>query len=376
VLDRLKAKGLADRTVVAVLGDHGESLGEHGESTHGIFLYDAVLRVPFFLSVPGASAIAGAVEDGVVSQVDVVPTLLDLLGVKVGETEGPPMDGRSLVGAPPPADRAVYAESFTPYLDFGWAPLRALRRRDDKAILAPRPEYYDLRKDPGEVKDLGSATGPASAARDALLQTLRTTEDRFPAAPPSPPVDADVRERLAALGYAGGAGPGAPAGALRDPKDMIGVCQKLIQANALLSEGRVREALAVISSAAKESPNDRSVLYAQGKIYLRLGRIPDAERALRAFREIRPKADVSLLLAQILILGARYDEAAALLDEAESLEPRHGGIFIARGDIQARQGRPDEARRSFEKARAVDPYRAATVAAARLAALDAKSPKP
>jgi arylsulfatase A-like enzyme/Flp pilus assembly protein TadD len=378
VLDRLKAKGLADRTVVAVLGDHGESLGEHGESTHGIFLYDAVLRVPFILSVPGASGIAGAVEDGVVSEVDVVPTLLDLLGVKVGETEGPPMDGRSLVGAPPPADRAVYAESLTPFLDFGWAPLRALRRKDDKAILAPRPEYYDLRKDPGEVEDLGSATGPAAAARDALLQTLRTMEDRDrPAAAPSPAVDPDVRERLAALGYAGGAGPGAPAGGvLRDPKDMIGVSQKLIQANALLSEGRVREALAVISAAAKESPNDRSVLYAQGKIYLRLGRIAEAERALRAFREIRPKADVSLLLAQILILGARYDEAGALLDEAESLEPRHGGIFIARGDMQARQGRADEARRSFEKARAVDPYRAATVAAARLAALDAKSPKP
>jgi choline-sulfatase len=374
LLERLAAKGLEGRTVLAVLADHGESLGDHGESTHSIFLYDSVLRVPLFLAVPGASAVAGRVEDGVVSQVDLVPTLLDLLGVKVGETAGPAMDGRSLVGWSPPEDRAVYAESFTPFLDYGWAPLQALRRRGDKAILAPRPEYYDLRKDPGELADLGRATGAMAAARDSLLDALRAMADRSAALPPSPAVDADVRERLAALGYSGGAGPAGPAsGALRDPKDMIGVSQKLIQANALLSEGRVREALAVVLAAAKESPNDRSVLHAQGKIYLRLGRIADAEKALRAFRDIRPKADVSLLLAQILILDGRYPEAAALLDEAESLEPKHGGIFIARGDMQARQGLAAEARRSFEKAREVDPYRASSLAAARLAALDAKA---
>ncbi len=374
LLERLKTKGLESRTVVAVLGDHGESLGDHGESTHSIFLYDSVLRVPLLLAVPGASATAGRVEDGVVSEVDVVPTLLDLLGVKAGETPGPAMDGRSLVGWSPPEDRAVYAESFTPFLDYGWAPLRALRRRGDKAILAPRPEYYDLRKDPGERVDLGSATGPAATARDSLLDTLRAMADRSAVLPPSPEVDPEVRERLAALGYSGGAGPAGPAsGALRDPKDMIGVSQKLIQANALLSEGRVREALAVVLAAARESPNDRSVLHAQGKIYLRLGRVADAEKALRAFHDIRPKADVSLLLAQILILDGRYPEATALLDEAQSLEPRHGGIFIARGDMQARQGLAAEARRSFEKAREVDPYRASSLAAARLAALDAKA---
>jgi Flp pilus assembly protein TadD len=154
---------------------------------------------------------------------------------------------------------------------------------------------------------------------------------------------------------------------------MIGVSQKLIQSNALLSEGRAAEALRVIQAAARESPNDRSVLHAQGKILLRLGRLPEAERALRAFREIRPKADVSLLLAQILILDARYKEAAALLDEAEALDPKHGGVWIARGDMEARQGRPAEARRSYEKARQVDPYRAANLAAARLAALDKKN---
>jgi choline-sulfatase len=373
LLARLGAQGLEGRTVVAVLGDHGESLGEHGEATHGIFVYDSVLRVPFLLSVPGATSV-GSVEEGVVSQVDVVPTLLDLLGVKTAQTPGPEMDGRSLVGWTPPADRAVYSESLTPYLDFGWAPLYALRRRDDKAILAPRPEYYDLRADPAERKDLGTSEG-AARARAPLMRALSSLADRIAPAHPSDTLGPELRERLAALGYAGGAGPAGPPGtALRDPKDMIGVSQKLIQANALLSEGRAREALAVVLEAAKDSPNDRSVLHAQGKIYLRLGRIPEAERALRAFREIRPKADVSLLLAQILILDARYKEAAALLDEAEALDAKHGGVHIARGDMQARQGRPAEARRSYEKAREVDPYRAANLAASRLASLDKKNP--
>ncbi len=379
LLARLAAKGLESRTVVVALGDHGESLGDHGESTHSVFVYDSVIHVPFLLSVPGASGVAGSVEEGVVSQVDLVPTLLQLLGVK-GSPAGsePALDGRSLVGSAPPPDRSVFSESLAPFLDFGWAPLYALRRRDDKAILAPRPEYYDLRSDPAELKDLGSVDGPPRAAREPLLRALSALAER--AAPITSPAssgpDPDVRERLAALGYAAGAGPGGPAagGALRDPKDMIGVSQKLIQANALLTEGRAREALGLVLEAARDSPRDRSVLQAQGKIYLRLGRIPEAEKALQAFREIRPKADVSLLLAQILILDGRYEEASALLDEAEALDPRHGGVFIARGDMLARQGRPTEARQSFEKARQVDPYRAANLAAARLAALEKAVP--
>jgi arylsulfatase A-like enzyme len=376
LLNRLERKGLRDRTVVALMGDHGESLGEHGESTHSIFVYESVMRVPFLLCVPGAAGVAGSVEDGVVSLVDVFPTLLELLGVKGSLGAGDPaVDGRSLVGRAPPPDRAVYMESLTPFLDFGWAPLHALRRRDDKFILAPRPEYYDLRADPGELRDLARVEGESRRARERLERDLSAIVSRagLPDPGPTSGPDPEVRERLAALGYAGGAGPG-DGGPLRDPKDMIGVSQKLIQANALVAEGRVRQALVLAQAAEKVSARDRSVLHALGKIYLRLGRVREAERALREFRAIRPKADVSLLLAQILILDGRFEEAAALLDEAERLDPLHGGIFIARGDMLARQGRSAEARRSYEKARQADPYRAAGVAAKRLEALERAAP--
>jgi Flp pilus assembly protein TadD len=157
---------------------------------------------------------------------------------------------------------------------------------------------------------------------------------------------------------------------------MIGVSQKLIRANTFLAEGQPNLALAQALDAQRLSPGDRSVKHALGKAYLRLGRLREAERALREFRALRTTSDVSLLIAQILILDRRFAEASELLDEAEALDPHHGGVFIARGDLLARQGRRAAARRSYEIARARDPYRASALAAARLAALKGRVPDP
>jgi Flp pilus assembly protein TadD len=183
------------------------------------------------------------------------------------------------------------------------------------------------------------------------------------------PLDAETRERLQALGYLGGAGAGILRGPLADPKDMIDVASLVVDAGALLSAGRAAEALELARRASARSPHDRTVLHTLAKIDLRLGRLGDAEDALRAYRAIQPKADTSILLAQILILDGRLDEAGRLLDEAEGLDPLHGGVYIARGDLLAREGRTEEARASYERARKVDPYRAGGAAAARLARL-------
>jgi Flp pilus assembly protein TadD len=150
---------------------------------------------------------------------------------------------------------------------------------------------------------------------------------------------------------------------------MIEVAGWVVDANTRLAAGRLAEARALAERAAARSPHDRTVLHTLAKIDLRQGRLKDAEDALRAFRAIQPKADASILLAQILILDGRLDEAGRLLDEALGLDPLHGGVYIARGDLLAREGRKDEARASYERAREVDPYRAAGAAAARLARL-------
>jgi Flp pilus assembly protein TadD len=184
----------------------------------------------------------------------------------------------------------------------------------------------------------------------------------------APAVGSDTRERLQALGYLGGAGPAAH-GPLADPKEMIDVASLVLDANALLSGGRPAEALEFARRAAARSPHDRTVLNTLAKIHLRMGRLKEAEAELRELLAIQPRADASVLLAQILILDGREEEAARLLDEAERLDSRHGGVHIARGDLLARQGRKEEARASYERARKVDPYRAAGAAEARLTRL-------
>jgi arylsulfatase A-like enzyme/Flp pilus assembly protein TadD len=368
LLAGLDDAGLRDRTLVIVAGDHGESLGDHYERTHSVFLYRSTIRVPLVVSNPRLFPTPAVVDGTVVSLADLAPTVADLLGVE----DAPARDGLSLLATKADPKRAVYVESLVPWLDFGWAPLFGLRTLRGSYVLAPRPECYDLRSDPGERRNLAQpryAKGGPCAEEARALDRMLTRMPPYETAGAGPrTVDPEARERLQALGYLGGPGP-AERGPLADPKDMIDVASLVLDANALLSSGRPAEALEAARRAAARSPRDRTVLNTLAKIHLRLGRLRDAEDALRALRAIQPKADASVLLAQILILDGRHDEAARLLDEAEALDSRHGGVYIARGDLLARQGRKAEARASYERARKVDPYRAAGAAEARLASL-------
>ena len=368
LLEGLDAAEPRDKTVVIVVGDHGESLGEHYERTHSVFLYRSTVRVPLVFSNPRLFPKPAVVDGAVVSLADVAPTLLDLLGVE----DPPARDVVSLLATKADPRRGVYVESLVPWLDFGWAPLFGLRTLRESYVLAPRPECYDLRTDADERRNLiqpGDAKGGPCAIQARQLERMVTQMPPYEIAAAGPrTVDPEARERLQALGYLGGAGPG-ERGPLADPKDMIDVASLVQDANALLSGGKPAEALEIARRAAARSPRDRTVLNALAKVHLRLGRLKEAEDALRALRAIQPRADASVLLAQILILDGRLEEAARLLDEAERLDSRHGGVYIARGDLLARQGRKDQARASYERARQVDPYRAAGAAAARLSAL-------
>ena len=269
--------------------------------------------------------------------------------------------------------RAVYAESLVPFLDFGWAPLHALRRLGDKYVLAPRAEYYDLASDPHETRNLVPGRGAPPGEAQKLQRSLQALLEKSADAAAASRADPEARERLESLGYLGGAGPDAGSGA-KDPKDMVGISEALIQANGLLASNQPREAIALLEAQLPRSPRDRSLLQTLSKAYLRVQRLEDAERVLREFRAIKPKSDTSLLLAQILILDGRHEEAARLLDEAQALDPKHGGVFIARGDLLARQGRKDAAAAAYETARRVDPYRASGLAEMRLLELRRAAP--
>jgi arylsulfatase A-like enzyme len=222
----LEARRLLDRTAVIVTADHGESLHEHGEAGHGIFLYQSVLHVPLIIRAPGLMARR---VSAVTTIVDVMPTILDLTGA---DRPAARLDGTSLMdlarGATDP-DLDAFAESWYP-LQFGWIPLRSLRSGRFKLIAAPRPELYDLDRDPAEQHDLFRAR---PALGRALAQRLVEMERD---APPSAGVAGlsparDIADRLAALGYIAPAPSAASAGhgSLPDPKDHIGEYNRLVR---------------------------------------------------------------------------------------------------------------------------------------------------
>jgi choline-sulfatase len=212
-LDTLK---LRNRTIVVVAGDHGESLGDHGERDHGIFVYQSVLRVPLIVRAPD---VAPRRIRSVVRLIDVQPTVLELLDIR-----WPRGDGVSLLammqGRQPPVDLEAYAESLYPRR-FGWSPLRAIRDGRFKFIDAPRPELYDLETDPFEERNMYAERRPQAHLMRGRIDTLDDSNALRTSS--SSELPESVRQRLAALGYVGtgNIGPSRLPRALPDPKDCI-----------------------------------------------------------------------------------------------------------------------------------------------------------
>jgi choline-sulfatase len=220
----LDARRLTDRTVIVIVGDHGESLGEHGERAHGFFIYEAVTRVPLIIRTPDRE-LRGRRMPGVVRSVDVMPTLLDLLQVEAPRS----IAGISLLPrmrrAADALDLEAYSETMYPQYHFGWSALRAVRIGRFKFIAAPHPELYDLHDDPGEERNV-YALRPALAAALAMRLQAREQTGGGTAAR-SPELNREARERLHALGYVGGrlAPRDCASSVLEDPKDKIALYQ-------------------------------------------------------------------------------------------------------------------------------------------------------
>jgi arylsulfatase A-like enzyme len=218
LLEALDRRKLLDRTIVVVVADHGESLGDHGERDHGIFVYESVMRVP--LIIRGPTVLPGRIAD-VVRLVDVMPTVLDLLNLA-----RPPTDGVSLVatmrGAPRQLDLEAYSESLYPQR-FGWSSLRSLRSGRYTLIDAPRPELYDLEQDPFEERNIYNERRDLAALLKQRLAALERSERARSEVGDENVPSAELQQRLASLGYVGSREtPASPhADDLPDPKDCV-----------------------------------------------------------------------------------------------------------------------------------------------------------
>ena len=345
-------------TIVVVAGDHGEAFGEHGEYAHSIFLYDTTLRVPLLVSGPGARA-AGRVGDPV-TLADIAPTVMRLLGAAIDGTDGVDLSAALGGGAVP--RRELYAESFAPLLEFGWAPLRAVRSGQWKFVAAPKPELFDVDNDPAEATNLASS-------QPTQVRDLERRVDRYSGAeiPGAASVSADAAERLRALGYSAGSssqsGLRGPQAALSvskgartrpDPKDRRELAARIAQVTSGELTGSAL--MSALEAIVREDPRN-------GQAHLRLAharlQAGDCGRAEPEFQAAAaaglPSADIFLGLATCL--GRRNDLAGAerALNEARRLEPDNPAVIANLGLLHAAKGDLPAAIEALNAALAVDP---------------------
>jgi tetratricopeptide (TPR) repeat protein len=350
LLEALDRLDLRDRTLIVLVSDHGEALAEHDERKHGILIYDATIRVALILSSPALFDRPYRVDDRVVGLVDVVPTTLDLLGLPPA-AQG---DGQSLLTAELDPDRAVYIESYYPREKLGCSELHGLRRHTDKYILAPRPEYYDLRRDPKELRNLYEANPPRLASLKQelaeLLQRHNQTGQAFAGATPMTP---EEEARLRSLGYIGTSDVG-DTRSRPDPKDRIRVINQLMDVDGLVRRGKHAEAIALARKAATQCDGYDYPIHKMADIYEQTNRLPDACRVLRDFAERHPSAGILTHLAKYYYRLEQYDLMEESLRAAETLDPLRGSIPALRGARFFKEGRYAEAVAQFERAIAID----------------------
>jgi len=399
ILSELDHRGLAKRTVVAVAADHGEGLGEHGELTHGLLLYEPTLHVPLLVRAPGR--LKARVVETPVSLADLAPTLAGLLGKALPAPAQGSLDGRDLSAAllsgGEPAAAEVYAESRYPAI-FGWSPLAALRRRDLKYIAAPQAELYDLRQDPREAANL-MARQPAAGSARGFAARLAEIEAGAVAAPRPPAPDAETRARLASLGYVAGpagtaaapkAAPGAPPRPSPDPKAMVALFQRFEQANVKLQEGQgaaaVRELAALVDAdpanpvfrgklaeawrergdmvkavplyrqAAADSPADPEAWYNLAAALQEAGQLAAARQAIaQALRLDSSRPEAHNTLGIVAMGEGKLDEARHEFEAAGELDPRNATALNNLGNVLRALGRPDEAERAYQRSAALAP---------------------
>ncbi|MBN2346610.1 MAG: tetratricopeptide repeat protein [Candidatus Aminicenantes bacterium] len=354
VIEALRQRGLLERTLVVVAGDHGEAFGEHVEQGHGIFCYEESLRVPLFFHAPGLLGKPRRVEARV-GLVDVMPTVLDLLDVEVPAA----VQGRSflslLKGESEKEERPLYFESMYGPEEMNWAPLTGLLRETYKYVSLPDPELYDLSADRGEKanlflrKNLVARDMDKRLARFVAGHSQRGHETRRA-------LSEGDKEQLQALGYISAfSSQGATA---LDPKKGVLIDARLKKVSQRIAEKKIEEAEAELRQLLSENPGLKMphVYNLQYKLYMSKG---DARTALDFLRQaIDEFPDVETFrqtLALALFDMKMYDRAEKRCNEMLDKNPRNTRARILLGEIREKQGRPAEAQEHYALALAIEP---------------------
>jgi choline-sulfatase len=360
----LERKGLFDKALIVLLADHGESLGEHGEQTHGFFIYQSTIHVPLIIHWPRRSPAYPSRVSAPASLIDVAPTILQSLHLSVP----PQFQGKSLLALmdrnAPGSPREVYSESLYAHNHYGCSPLRGLQVGQYQYIDAPKREFYDLARDPRELDNL---YGHDRALALAYQQRLLSLKSRFVAVHQATPkgLSPAVVERLSSLGYLAVTGShpaNADAGA--DPKDMIVPYQETHRAIALAYSGQMAEAAALLAQVLARYPELTDTRNILGMYQMKLGR---NAAAAESFRDVL-KEDPASILAH-LNLGRAYARIGRFNDAVREFKavlaigsdsPAYQQVTIPAqemlGTIWIELKNYPKAKAAFESLLAADPY--------------------
>jgi arylsulfatase A-like enzyme/Flp pilus assembly protein TadD len=398
LLDALRKHGLYDETMIAIMADHGESLGAHGENTHGIFLYDETLHVPLLIKLP-LNRSAGKRIETRVGLVDVAPTILQASSIPVPKD----VQGESLLGMLKPAplaggrvpatpeDRPAYAESDYSHRAFGWSSLRAVRTGKYLYIQAPECELYDQVTDPAGARNLAAGTKAVADTLSFKLNEFRqkTSQTLVELAKP----DVEQMQKLQALGYVASDSTVPPDNKMpggADPKTKIEVSNLLHDAMFDVEDARYEEAVPLLERVLKEQPDMPAANMQYGMAEARLKNYDKALGPLQKATKLSPDngmghyelglalyetgnwkaaapefeasvaraprwADAHFSLAAVYARIDRVPEAMAELDTTLALTPGHYRANLLRGRILSLQGNPAAAIVNLEKAAQVQP---------------------
>ncbi|MBZ5567983.1 MAG: sulfatase-like hydrolase/transferase [Acidobacteriia bacterium] len=347
----LRQQGRYDNALVIIVGDHGEGLGEHREDTHGIFLYDSTTHVPLLIKLPG-SARAGRTIAAQVRTTDLLPTVLDVLGIKAPSK----FDGTSLkpdLQGSETADRPALAETEYP-LHFGWAPLRAARATGFKYIEGPQPELYDLHADPGELHSL-------YAPWDAKVRELRAMVATLPPLNPTSEgaVGPEKIAELKALGYfpeTRGSTTVPEPSLLPDPKDKIEIQNLIHKADLAIEDGRTEEARADLQKAVALDASSAPALSELGQVEIKAADYPQAAEHLAAAVSLRPSDSNALYYLSVARAKAGDQAGAAeALEQSLRLAPTQFEARWLLGEVYGRSGQRKKAADELEAAVLMQP---------------------
>ncbi len=319
----LKRAGAYENAIIVLVGDHGEGLGEHGEETHGLFLYDSTLHVPLILKMPRAAQ-RGLVIDSQVRTTDILPTVLALTNIPApGELNGTSL--LPVINGEDKSEHALFGETDYP-LRWGWAPLRALRADNMKLIEAPRPELYLLDSDPGELKNMYAAdAGQVTAMRAKMTKWTSQV----------PPVNAAKN--------------------LPDPKDEVGMQNLLHRAMLAYDDNRHKDAREYLTKALELEPNSSTALRQLGELELADGEYTQAAAHLKRAVEVRgDDATAAFELGQAFDKAGDLAGARDALETSLKLSPSQVSARLLLGRVYLRLKDPKNAEDQFEAAQLVD----------------------